>query len=476
MSDRPSVARPRPEPLDALIVGGGVAGLALAALLKRRRPSWTIRILEAQARPGGTVGSIRHDGFTTDVGPIGALDDADGVVPLARELGLAPVPAAPEASRRWIWANGGLRPLPTSPPSFLASELLGPAAKLRALAEPLVPAADREESVHAFLIRRFGYGVARALAEAAVLGVSGGDPTRLSLDALFPSVRDLERRHGSVLVGALRKAREAKTRAAATAGAAPRPRLHGFGAEGMQAWVDALAGDAGEALRTEAPVERLERSPSGTTHVTTADGARLEARRTALAVPPHAAAALVGRALPEVAAGLAAMRSAPMRVVGLGYHRIDVPHPLDGFGFLIPRDRGVRSLGVLFGSSLFPGQAPPEHVHLRVLAGGVRDPEAAELSDDAALAFVRRDLRVTLGVDAAPVSLRQVRWARAIPQAELGHAERVASWRAALQERLGVTLLGAAYGGIGLNGAVRDARRVAQAWAPEPAQEPERSG
>lgn len=54
-------------PTTAVIVGGGIAGLATAALLGR--DGWSVTVLEAREEVGGRAGSWEADGFRWDTGP-----------------------------------------------------------------------------------------------------------------------------------------------------------------------------------------------------------------------------------------------------------------------------------------------------------------------------------------------------------------------------------------------------------------------
>ena len=51
----------------AVVVGGGISGLAAAGLLARR--GWSVDLLEAQDTLGGRAGTWEADGFRFDTGP-----------------------------------------------------------------------------------------------------------------------------------------------------------------------------------------------------------------------------------------------------------------------------------------------------------------------------------------------------------------------------------------------------------------------
>ena len=181
-----------------------------------------------------------------------------------------------------------------------------------------------------------------------------------------------------------------------------------------------------------------------------------------MATPSFVAAQLVKPFSPAAAEALSEIRYADVQVFGLGYGRVDVPNALDGFGFLVPRGEGVRALGVLYSSSIFPGQAPDGRVLLRVIAGGSVDPEFVALTPEEALSAVRRDLRVTMGIVAEPEFVEHIPWPQGIPQYELGHLSRIARAETALAEHP-VLLTGNAYRGVGVNDTVREARHTAEA-------------
>ncbi len=295
--------------------------------------------------------------------------------------------------------------------------------------------------------RHFGSEVAERIVAPALLGVSGGDARTTSVDALFPRLRALEGAHGSIIRGMVR------TRANPG-------RLSAFGAAGMQRLTDRLAQMLGGRLRLGCAVERIERSGAGW-RVTHAGGVA-DADAVIVTAPSDVAAQLVEGFDRELAACCERSRTRRCASPAIGFRAHDVPATLDGFGFLAARGQGVRILGALYTSSIFPAQAPPETAYVRVFLGGAADPDALALAPDAAQAIVRADLQRTLGIAAEPVAYHEALWARAIPQYGLGHRALVARIDERAASHRGLLFTGNAYRGVGVVDTVRDARRTAE--------------
>ncbi len=444
------------------VVGGGISGLTCAYHLRRALPGGTedrVLCLEASARPGGKIRTGAHEGYLCEYGPTGFLDNAPETLELVRSLELERelVVARAEAARRYLFVRGRLRPVPTGPLALLRSRVLSWRGKLRLLAEPFVPPRrDGDESVYSFARRRLGEEAARVLVDALVAGVYAADLERLSVASAFPRLQALEREAGSLVRGMLRL----RGRGGGPAG--PRGRLTSF-RHGMEQLTRGLARALGEALRTEAPVEALERNATGY-RLRLRGGEQLAAETVVLAVPARAAARLV-RPLDEgLAELLQEIPAAPLTVVHLGYPCQALPRPLDGFGFLVPRiERDVRILGCLWPSSIFPGRAREGRALLTVMVGGARDPEMASLDDDLLTARVREDLRRTMGIESEPEFVRIVRHPEAIAQYEVGHRARLERLEARLERLPGLVLCGASYRGVSVNDCIRRARECAAA-------------
>jgi oxygen-dependent protoporphyrinogen oxidase len=187
------------------------------------------------------------------------------------------------------------------------------------------------------------------------------------------------------------------------------------------------------------------------------------ARALVLAVPAPRAAPLVAELIPAAEAPLSGIRFASTATVLLGFRREDVTHPLDGYGFVVPRSEGRRMSACTFVSTKLPGRAPVGHVLVRGFLGGIHDPAVLDGEDGALAKTALDEMTPVLGVRGAPVLTRVYRYPLATPQMEVGHAERLAAIERAAAEVPGLFLTGAGLRGTGLPDVIGDARRTADA-------------
>jgi oxygen-dependent protoporphyrinogen oxidase len=449
-----------------VVVGGGLSGLATARALTARRElaerGVEILVLEDQARPGGKARTARDDGWLVERGPNGFLDSVPRTLELAREVGLGDriLPARDAAASRFLWLRGALRPIPMSPPAFFRSDLLSLRGRLRILGEPLARRRpDGDETVAAFARRRIGAEAARSLVAPMVLGVFAGDAERLSLRSVFPKMWEMETEHGSLVRAMLARARR-RGRGGPGGPAGPGGHLTSFPG-GVEEFAGALAGSLGGAVRCGRRVAGLRKDGQGWKVSVEGEGEGIPASVVILACEAFASAGLLEAHDGELAAELRGIPYAPVLVLGLGYDASAFPRPPDGFGFLAPRREGLRILGCLWDSSIFPGRAPGGKVLLRAMLGGAVDPEAAALDDDELIRVVRRDLESSMGIVQEPERVVLSRWERGIPQYLVGHAERLDRVEERLGRLPGLYLTGNGYRGVALNACVTEADRIA---------------
>jgi oxygen-dependent protoporphyrinogen oxidase len=452
-----------------VIVGAGISGLATAYRLQQLSPTADITILEQSDRPGGNAWTERRDGFQVEIGPNGFLDTKPTTVQLCRDLALGDklVPASEAAGKnRYLFLNGRLRRLPSGLLDFVRSDLLSWRGKLGLLGERFrsAGAADTDESIDAFARRRAGGEVADVFADAVVTGIHGGDPALLSLPAAFPRLASLERQYGSLLKGLAQAARQRRQQAEAR-GEKARPGTMWSFHDGMRLLIETLRDRLTKPPLLGVAVRRTERAQSPeaaapwTVHGDGTDTWNADA--VVLACPAYRQAAILADLDKDLAERIGGIAYNRIAVVALGYRAADVPTPVDGFGYIAPQRTRRDLLGVQWCSSIFPGRAPPGFVLLRALCGGWHRPEVVGWDDTRLSEAVRAELRLAMGVTAAPCFQHIVRWERAIPQYHLGHLERVVSIEERAARYPGLFLTGNAYHGVALNDCTEQAEAIA---------------
>jgi oxygen-dependent protoporphyrinogen oxidase len=180
-----------------------------------------------------------------------------------------------------------------------------------------------------------------------------------------------------------------------------------------------------------------------------------------LALPAHVSAHLLRSIEPEVASDLEGISYASSATINVAYKRADIPHPLNGFGFVVPSIEKRSLIACTFSSVKFAGRAPEGFVLLRVFVGGALQPELLELDDARLLALIAADLRDLLGVTAPPVFTEVARWRNSMPQYHLGHLGRVARIVERLATLPSLALAGNAYSGIGISDCIRSGETAA---------------
>ena len=345
--------------LEGLIIGGGISGLAVAHWLGLSGKSEGWELWEASGRLGGTIGTDRVAGYSIDWGPNGFLDREPLTLRLVDEVGLAAElePAGDASQKRFIAKGGRLHPVPLSPGAILGTGLLTPSQRFRVFLEPFIPGRrdDRDETVFDFAARRIGRGAAESFIDPMVSGIFGGLARELSLPACFPIMREMEKSHGGLVRAMIARLLRKKERARSSAPrknsgpAGPGGRLTSFRG-GLDLLVTRLQERLHGLVQLDRPAVRVARSRD-LWEVTDLAGRRVFTRRLVCACPTFAAAQMFAETDPEIAAAFDTIPYAPIAVIASGHRRDRVDHPLDGFGFLIPRSEGLRTLGSLWTSS-----------------------------------------------------------------------------------------------------------------------------
>jgi protoporphyrinogen/coproporphyrinogen III oxidase len=470
-------------PFRVVVAGAGVGGLACAYRILTRsrecpRPI-DLTVLEAAPRPGGVILTERVDGCIIEGGPDCFVSDKPWGIDLCRGVGLADeiVGTSTVHRRSFVYVGGLLLPIPEGyqllAPSrmvpFATTPILSLRGKLRAACDLVLPRGPvvPDESLASFVRRRFGEETLERLAQPLLAGIYNADPERLSLRATMPRFLELERRSRSVILGLLRGRRRAPA-AARTGVSGARYSLFVTLRSGLQTLTDRLAAALPPgSLRLGAKLARLEERPAAPADAegaarfkaSTQGGDVLEADAVVLALPACAIAPLVRPIDAPLAEVLAAVPYGGAATVSLAYRRADVTHPLDGFGFVVPRIENRRLVACSFSSVKFPGRAPEDRVLLRAFLDGRTAGAAAPAELER---IVRDELRDILGIAASPLLVRSYVYRAAMAQYEVGHLERIREVEDRLARHAGLFVAGNGLRGVGLPDCVRSGEVAAE--------------
>ncbi len=399
-------------------------------------------LIERQPRLGGVIATDEVEGCLIEAGPDSFLAAKPAALELIRALGLESEVIGSNDSRRitYILRRGRLTPMPdglmmmipTKAWPMIKSPLLGWGSKLRMGLELFRrPVEHPDRSVAEFVEDHFGREAVDYLAEPLLAGVYGGDPATLSVNSTLARFVEMERSTGSLSRALLR---------------APK---HEGGSlfktlkRGMGSLVDALRAHVPEVVQGEA--EAIDETGRGVR----VNGEWIAARRIIVACPAYEAARLLAPLDPAAAALLEPVEYTTSVTMAFGFRRSELAHPLNGFGFLIPRKERGALVACTWVGTKFNHRVPDSHALLRCFLTGDANPDA-----------VLGELKRIMGFSADPVFVRTSRWPRSMAQYTVGHASRMLDLDQRMNAHPNIHLIGNAYQGIGIPDCIRLANQT----------------
>ncbi len=450
-----------------VVVGGGIAGLAAAAAVRRTAPHVEVLVLEAAPEVGGKLARAEVGGVLVDVGAESMLNRRPEAVGLARQVGLGDRLVHPAAIGASLWSRGRMRPMPRSlmgvpTDARLLSEsgLLSKPGLARAALEPALPATrldGQDVSVGWLVEERFGREVVDRLVEPLLGGVYAGHAREISARAAVPQVVALLDRDRSMMRAA----------AAATAAVSDVPVFAGL-VGGIGQLPAAVVAGAGLEVRTGATVRDLARAAEGGWNLVvgpTRDAELVHADAVVLAAPARPTGRLLSDVVPHAALELARVEYASMAIVTLAFRRRDLP-ATEGSGFLVPPVDGRVVKAATYSFAKWDwvreaGDVAGDLLLLRCSIGRHREEQVLQRTDEELVQLALEDLADAVGLAVRPVDAHVQRWGGALPQYAVGHLERVARIRAAVAAEPGLAVCGAAYDGLGIPACIASAELAA---------------
>jgi oxygen-dependent protoporphyrinogen oxidase len=351
--------------------------------------------------------------------------------------------------------------IPTKIKPFLFSPLFSWPGKLRMGMDLLIPkfVGDEDESIGQFVRRRLGKEALEKLAEPLLSGIHVSDPEKQSLLATFPRFRNLEKKHGSLIMGMLASKRHP---APPSNNGQPNSLFLSF-KEGMGYFVQQL-----ERSLTKTTIlknKNLLKISSGSQRryeLIFEDNTEVQADAVVLAVPSFAAAEILSDFGDDLHSDLLTIPYVSTATISLAYPKSAFPKGLEGFGFLVPRTENRQITACTWSSIKFNHRANEEHILMRCFIGGPGKEEQVDWNDAVVKNVIQSELKDLLGITAAPLFMKIYRWEKANPQYEVGHLNLVKQIKQLVSEKVPyVYLTGSAFDGVGIPDCVRQGKESA---------------
>ncbi|GAB6065359.1 protoporphyrinogen oxidase [Aquifex pyrophilus] len=423
---------------EVVVVGSGISGLSVAYRLKKK--GFNVVVYEKDDRIGGTIKTVKENGYLMEAGPQTLLADEE-VFNFLKELNLEPVEASPSSKYRYIYKGGELIPLPMSPLEFITTPLLSFGSKLKVLTEFFKEGTEEDVSVADFIRKHFGEEFLNYIVAPFLSGVYAGDPEKLSLKYATPKLYEIQKRYGSLLKAFLKEKKFM-----------PKGKLVSF-PEGLSQLIEKLSENL--EVHTENVVLRMRKFEDK--FKLDVRGKKIETKSVVVASPAYTSSYLLKEISFSASEEFDKIDYPPVVVVNVGVDG-DIP---DGFGFLVPRVEGKRILGAMFMSKLFPGRAPEGKELLSVFLGGATDREIIELSDEEITAIVEKELHEILPIKDIHY-IRIDRWKRAIPQYNVGYGKFLELAKEMEKDYPGLFLTGNWLYGVSMNSVIKASEGVAK--------------
>ncbi|BAV95202.1 protoporphyrinogen oxidase [Ichthyobacterium seriolicida] len=400
--------------LDSVIVGSGISGLTLAHELHKRDKKFII--IDEIKDVGGMLQTQEIQGFPIDNSAVSASMNKE-LLQLIRELNLEDkvLYANSTAKKRYILRSGKLHDINFSIPGILKSSLLSLSSKIRIFKEIFIKPfnGNYDESVAQFVSRRFGKEFLDYVVNPMVAGIFSGDPKKMSLKSSFSKIYDLERIYGSIIKGLNKIAKQQS----------PLNRNIFSFKGGLSALTKAISDQfPPEIVQTSTRLESVEKQKDNFILTVVKNDKRkvITTKSLLLTIPSHR----ISRIIKWLdLSKIDDIYYSPINILTLCYNRVDIKHPLDAFGFLVPEKEKMSFLGAIWNTSIFTDKYPKDKVLFTIFIGRARNADKLannkkQVIEDAKLEFekimcIERNKEVFTRVNLIEKS---------IPQYGIGHS------------------------------------------------------
>ncbi|WP_425255537.1 protoporphyrinogen oxidase [Mammaliicoccus sciuri] len=449
------------------IIGAGITGLSAAHYLRRDYPDAEIDVYEQSDRVGGKIKTYRKDGYTIELGPESYLGRKTIMTELAEEIGIADDLVTNKTGQSYIYSHNKLYPIPggsimgipTEIKPFLKTQLISPAAKLRAGLDYFLPVKPMHTdiSIGHFFRQRLGDEVLENLIEPLMAGIYGANIDKLSLKTTFPHFKEQEEKEGGLIKGMI--AQKAKNNADKKVTVEPKGQFKQF-KHGLESFIQTLREsleEKGVQIHLNAPVQNLEEKDNKT--VLTINNEEHEYDGVIVTIPHQHFVKWFEDDLKLDYFNY--MPSTSVATVVMAFDKDQVVNDKDGTGFVIARTSDTAITACTWTNKKWPHTTPEGKVLLRAYVGKPGSNIIHHKDEEQLKQVALNDLNKIMTIKGEPEFFIVTKLPHSMPQYEVGHIDRIRDIQEHIDQNYqNLIITGASFDAVGLPDCVQMAKNA----------------
>lgn len=428
-----------------IVIGAGIAGLSAAFKLKQL--GYSVLIVEKSSLIGGTWQSHSYKNSIYEFGPNTLMSSSPALMEMIETLDFSDQVLSHKLkdSKRFLYLKNQLIEVESKPIKMLFSKLLSFRAKLRILLEPFKKISNdtEDKSVHDFSRRKFGEEIASNIVASALQGIWAGDTKRLSAKSALKKLYKLEQEHGSILWGLIKNSKK-KSKPLETISFK----------NGMQSFAERIAEYIGKENILLNSAIKLTKNKDLYELSILSEGQeyKIQTENLFIATKAFEAAQILEPISLKIPCLLKQIYYAPvyLSIISIDKNLFSKQgqETFNAFGFIDSKLDHLL-LGCIFASELFPSRNLTDEYLLLNFAGGARNSQILDFSENDLNETILEELieilqplaNTELTIEHFKL-INQKRIDRAIPQFNIGHQEIIESLKKELTKHPGIQLLG----------------------------------
>ena len=409
-----------------VIIGAGISGLSLAHYLRKAVPFSKITILEKASQVGGVISSYHLQNKVFDMGPkTFRVSRSHNLLELIKDYQLLDKVrlSHPHASTRYIYRHKRLQKVPSKPLDIFSSSIFRKALPGLLREWKVKPYEAEDESIGAFIRRRFGNYIADTLFDPLSIGIYATDMHKLSVRTCFSALKEFEMQYGSITKALFKRKKNKKV----SEFSFPKSALLTLEG-GFDQLVKTIGNSFEDNLRLSCEVKGIQKLEGGYT-VTTSEGDF---------IADHVFSALPLNALKKISLPLEEQKQLLCDFKTNSIISILLSFDTDvlkkkGFGYLIPSQEKQKILGVVYDSEIFPYQ--DHKTHVTVMMGGGICPELVDYNKTDLVKIALEELDKHLKIEEHPSDVHLRKYYHAIPEYPIYHLKKIDNLKRIIEKK-----------------------------------------